>query len=235
MVPVYNEEACIAPLLEEIGQALQGVCCFEVLVVDDGSTDRTTECVLAAAPSSPAPLRLIRHHHNAGQSAALVSGVRHARGMWVATLDGDGQNDPGDLPRLLDIGRDPQQGADLVAGLRARRADDWVKRFSSRLANGVRRWLLDDRVSDTGCGLKLFRRDLFLEFPRFNHMHRFLPALARRADARVATVPVNHRPRHGGASKYGVGNRLWVGIVDLCGVMWLQRRPCNPEAREEHP
>lgn len=176
---------------------------------------------------------MIRHTENAGQSAALVSGVHHAQGIWVATLDGDRQNDPADLPVLLEVARDPQGGADLVAGIRARRADDWIKRVSSRVANGIRRRLLDDGVSDTGCGLKLFRRDLFLGLPRFDHMHRFLPALARRANAQVATVPVSHRPRHGGSSKYGVGNRLWVGIFDLCGVMWLQRRPCNPEALEE--
>ncbi len=235
VVPVYNEEESIALLLDEIGQALQGLCQYEVIIVDDGSTDRTAERVLASARRGPAPIRLVRHAGNAGQSAALVSGVRHARGIWVATLDGDAQNDPADLPDLLDAARDPEDGADLVAGIRAQRADDWVKRVSSRVANRVRRRLLDDGVSDTGCGLKVFRRDLFLGLPRFGHMHRFLPALALRAEARVKTRPVSHRPRRGGTSKYGVGNRLWVGIIDLFGVMWLQRRPCNPEAFEEHP
>ncbi|NBO74086.1 MAG: glycosyltransferase family 2 protein, partial [Gammaproteobacteria bacterium] len=165
-------------------------------------------------------LRLLRHSFRSGQSAAVCSGVRHARAEWIATLDGDGQNDPADIPKLYDS----RFVAELVMGNRVQRRDTWLRHAQSRVANGVRGWLLGDGTPDTGCGIKVMQRAQFLELPRFDHMHRFLPALFLRAGARVVSVPVAHRPRARGTSKYGLFDRLWVGIVDIFGVMWLRRR-----------
>jgi len=150
----------------------------------------------------------------------VCSGVRHARGDWIATLDGDGQNDPADIPQLFEA----RFVAELVIGNRVHRRDTWLRHAQSRIAKGVRGWLLGDGTPDTGCGIKVMRRDVFLELPRFDHMHRFLSALFLRAGARVVSVPVSHRPRQRGTSKYGMFDRLWVGIVDIFGVMWLRRR-----------
>jgi dolichol-phosphate mannosyltransferase len=194
--------------------------------VDDGSTDGTAEAVRAARAGIPG-VRLLRHSRRSGQSAALASGVKRARGAWIATLDGDGQNDPADFPAMLDAlraARAADPAVHLVMGNRLTRRDTWLRRLSSRVANGVRSRLLGDGTPDTGCGIKLMHRDTFLELPYFDHMHRFLPALYQRHGARVISVPVNHRPRTRGSSKYGLHNRLWVGIVDLFGVMWLKSR-----------
>jgi len=229
VVPVRDEEDNIDTLLAEIAAALAGRS-IEVVYVDDGSADATPARLAAARARMPG-LRVLRHRRNAGQSAALVTGIRAARGAWIATLDGDGQNDPSDIPRLLARAAEADAPA-LVAGWRATRRDTRLKRVSSRLANAVRATLLGDRTPDTGCGLKVFRRDAFLRLPPFDHMHRFLPALVQREGGVVVNVPVNHRPRAAGRSKYGVMNRLWVGIVDLLGVMWLQRRPVRPEIGE---
>ncbi len=179
-------------------------------------------------------LRVIHHLRRAGQSAAIVDGVRAARGSWIATLDGDGQNDPADIPRLLAAIRDPGAPPDLrlVVGYRKRRQDSPAKRVSSRTANAVRARLLGDATPDTGCGLKLFSREAFLSVPQFDHMHRFLPALFLRNGWRVASVQVNHRPRRRGRSHYGVLDRLWVGIVDLAGVLWLERRAIRSTVME---
>ena len=230
VVPVRDEEDNIDTLLAEIAAALAGRS-IEVVYVDDGSADATPARLAAARARMPA-LRVLRHRRSAGQSAALVTGIRAARGTWIATLDGDGQNDPADIPRLLERAAAPDAPA-LVAGWRATRRDTRLKRVSSRLANAVRAALLGDRTPDTGCGLKVFRREAFLRLPPFDHMHRFLPALVQRDGGMVVNVAVNHRPRAAGRSKYGVMNRLWVGIVDLLGVMWLQRRPVRPEVAEE--
>jgi dolichol-phosphate mannosyltransferase len=180
-------------------------------------------------------IRLIRHSVRSGQSAAVATGVRAARAAWIATLDGDGQNDPADIPRLLEAVR--QSGTRrlrLVMGNRTTRRDTWLRRLSSRVANGVRGGLLKDGTPDTGCGIKVFDRAVFMDMPRFNHMHRFMPALFQREGYEVLSVPVNHRERMRGQSKYGLHNRLWVGIVDLFGVMWLIRRasPRVPLAEE---
>lgn len=235
VVPVRNEAGNIGPLIDEICAALDGRLEYEVIYVDDGSTDATPDELAAIARDFPR-LRIIHHEHSCGQSTAVRSGVRHARGAWIATLDGDGQNDPGDIPRLLD---QRQRSLDAgsatlmcVCGYRRKRRDTWLKRLSSRIANGVRSRLLGDSTPDTGCGLKLFARDGFLELPYFDHMHRFLPALFLRAGGRIVSVEVNHRPRQAGRSKYGLHNRLWVGIVDLFGVMWLQRRAKVPVITE---
>jgi dolichol-phosphate mannosyltransferase len=232
VVPVYNEQGNIVPLLSEIAAALDDTVAYEIVYVDDNSTDDTQAELLQAKARFPA-LRVFQHGSNAGQSTAILTGIREARAPWIVTLDGDGQNDPRDIHKLLRLrGTPPPADIYMVAGVRRRRRDKWVRRASSWMANGVRSTLLRDEMRDTGCGLKLFRRDIYLNLPYFDHMHRFLPALMRRQGGRVISIPVNHRPRMRGKSKYGVSNRLWVGIVDLFGVMWLQRRIRLTHSRE---
>ncbi len=223
VVPVHDEQDNIGPLIEEIRVALDGMTGgYEIVVVDDGSRDGTAEELRKLARPG---LVVVRHRTNCGQSAALFSGVRMARGAWIATLDGDGQNDPADIPRLWRfLGETGDPDLKMVAGHRKRRRDTWIKRASSRVANRVRGWLLGDRTPDTGCGLKLFERDAFLRMPHFDHFHRFLPALMQQQGGRVTSVEVTHRERRSGRSHYGLNNRLWVGIVDLVGVLWLKRR-----------
>jgi dolichol-phosphate mannosyltransferase len=228
VIPMHNEAGNIAPLVSEIAAALDEVVHYEIICVDDGSSDGTAAAIRRLATDRPA-LRLLLHARCCGQSAALLTGVRAARGAWIATLDGDGQNDPADLPRLWRIAcTAPADPPLLVAGHREKRHDSWSRRAASRIANRVRSQILGDATPDTGCGLKLFPRALFLELPAFDHMHRFLPALVLRAGGRVRSVAVNHRPRRSGASNYGVFDRLGVGIVDLIGVCWLQRRALCP-------
>jgi dolichol-phosphate mannosyltransferase len=224
VVPVCNEAENVEPLVREIHAAL-APSAYEMIFIDDGSTDDTAVILRRLKGEFPA-LRVLRHSFRSGQSAAVASGVRAARAAWVATLDGDGQNDPADIPRLLAERDAPGgQGVLLFMGNRkASRKDTAFRRLQSSIANGVRSSLLGDGTPDTGCGIKLFSRELFLELPRFDHMHRFLPALFQRHGARVVSVPVGHRPRTRGTSKYGMLNRLWVGIVDICGVLWLRRR-----------
>jgi dolichol-phosphate mannosyltransferase len=232
VVPVHNEAENIRPLAREISAALAALQPFEIIFVDDGSTDATLAELRAARTECP-QVRILRHTQRCGQSRAVCTGVRSARADWIATLDGDGQNDPADIVALL-----AAQAADgdvkLVMGHRTERHDNWLRRISSRIANGVRGRILRDRAPDTGCGIKLFHRDTFLQLPEFDHMHRFLPALFQRDGAKVKFVPVRHRDRMHGRSKYGVHNRLWVGITDLFGVMWLIRRrfPANRVAEE---
>ena len=235
VIPVKNEAGNIAPLAAEIAAALDGLADYEIIYVDDGSTDATVSEIRRLQASLP-QLRLVRHSAACGQSAAIRSGVSAAQGRWIATLDGDGQNDPADIPALWHIVQDsPAVPPLLIAGHRAHRQDSWLKRRASRLANAVRRRLLHDDTPDTGCGLKLFPRALFLDLPYFDHMHRFLPALVLREGGIVRSVPVNHRPRHHGVSKYGVFDRLLVGVTDLLGVLWLRRRASRPKLLEEMP
>lgn len=225
VVPVCNEEDNVLPLAQEIHAALQGRFRFETIFVDDGSTDATARAVLAARAQSMPEIRLIRHSRRSGQSTAVATGVREASAPWIATLDGDGQNDPADIPKLLAAVRSsPSPRLRLVMGHRTTRRDTWLRRLSSRVANGVRGWMLQDGTPDTGCGIKVFDRAVFMDMPRFNHMHRFMPALFQREGYEVISVPVNHRERTRGQSKYGLFNRLGVGIVDLFGVSWLIRR-----------
>ncbi len=227
VVPARNEAGNVGPLIAEIAAALAGRAA-EIIFVDDGSDDGTDRA-LAETGARHAELRVVRHARPRGQSTAIVSGVRAARADVIVTMDGDGQNDPADMPALLAAYADAGGGdAVMIAGHRVNRRDTWLRRLSSRVANGVRGGLLGDATPDTGCGLKVFSRRAFLHMPAFDHMHRFLPALMIRAGGRVVSVPVNHRPRTRGTSKYGVWNRLWVGIVDLFGVIWLIRRPANP-------
>jgi glycosyltransferase involved in cell wall biosynthesis len=230
VVPVKNEEDNVEPLVREIVAALKGRAEFEIVYVNDGSTD-STGAVLKRLQGEIPNLRVIRHKASCGQSQAVTSGVRAARHEWIATLDGDGQNDPADIPALIDALASAEQppNLQLLAGWRNKRQDTWIRKLSSRIANGVRSSLLKDNTPDTGCGLKVFSRETFLVLPNFDHMHRFLPALVMRNGGAVTSVPVNHRSRERGTSKYGIHNRLWVGIVDLFGVAWLQRRVRLPE------
>jgi dolichol-phosphate mannosyltransferase len=228
VVPVRNEAPNIEPLIAEIRAALAAVP-HEIVYVDDGSDDDTWPLLRQAALAGG--VTVVRHLEGCGQSAAIVTGVKAASGHWIATLDGDGQNDPADIPALLARAESETAagtGLLLIAGHRTTRRDSFVKRITSRLANGIRAALLGDATPDTGCGLKMFTRAAFLNLPAFDHMHRFLPALFIRAGGKVVSVPVNHRPRIRGASKYGTLDRLWVGIFDLVGVYWLQRRCIRP-------
>ncbi len=223
VVPVRNEVDNIAPLLGEIVAALDGRWPFEVVYVDDGSNDRTPAELTRLKAQYPV-LRQLRHAESCGQSAAVRSGVAAARAPMVVTLDGDGQNDPAFLPALvgaLEAGG-PRMG--LIAGQRVGRKASGFKKMQSRIANAVRGAVLRDGTRDTGCGLKAFRRDLFLRLPYFDGLHRFLPALVRREGYEVGYVDVVDRPRAHGVSNYGMWDRLWVGILDLAGVWWLIRR-----------
>jgi dolichol-phosphate mannosyltransferase len=232
VIPVLNEAENIPALLEEVDAALGSPGGYDIIVVDDGSSD-TTAAVLEDCRDRYPQLQVVRHAASRGQSAAILSGVNVAGRSWIATLDGDGQNDPADIPRLYDIIRRAPAPVWLVNGYRRQRRDSWLKRVSSRAANRVRGFVLGDRTPDTGCGLKVFRRSMFMELPRFDHMHRFLPALVQMQGGEVVSVEVEHRQRRHGQSKYGVHNRLWVGLVDLFGVFWLQRRVLPPPGDKE--
>lgn len=234
VVPVRDEAENVVPLALEIQAALQAHGSFEIIFIDDGSTDRTAETILAIRRERVGEIRLLRHDIGCGQSIAVWNGVRAARAEWIVTLDGDGQNDPADIPVLLRALEEREGDVRLIMGNRLLRKDTAIRRLSSRIANSVRRGMLHDQTPDTGCGIKLFHRQTFLDLPAFDHMHRFLPALFLRAGACVISVDVRHRPRMRGRSKYGIANRLWVGIVDLFGVHWLIRRaPLRTQATEE--
>ena len=228
VVPVRNEADNISPLIAELKTVMTALQPYEIVIVDDGSDDATPEVLRDQARACP-ELRVIRHRSSVGQSAAITTGVNEARAGIIITLDGDGQNDPADIPALLDHFREADNpDLLLVTGERQKRRDSLLKRLSSRVANAVRGTLLGDHTPDTGCGLKVFSRPAYLAMPGFDHMHRFLPALMLCQGGHVLSVPVNHRARQHGATKYGVFDRLGVGIVDLFGVMWLQRRPGTP-------
>jgi len=223
VVPVRNEAENIGPLIAEIAAALDGRWKHEIIYVNDGSTDATAER-LAAIMKQRENLRQIRHPTSSGQSAAVRSGVRAARGAIVATLDGDGQNNPAFLPDLISAIEKGGERTGLAAGQRVGRKDTGFKKIQSRIANGVRNGILRDGTRDTGCGLKAFRREVFLTLPYFDGLHRFLPALVRREGYDIAYVDVTDRPRRSGVSNYGFFDRLWIGIMDLAGVWWLIRR-----------
>lgn len=230
VVPVRNEAGNIAPLVAEIAAALEDG--FEIVYVNDGSTD-ATEAELRGLMTSRPWLRQIKHATSCGQSAAVRTGVAHARAPVVVTLDGDGQNNPAFIPELLRALEMGGARVGLVAGQRVGRKDTGFKKLQSRIANGVRGAVLRDGTRDTGCGLKAFRRDLFLALPYFDGLHRFLPALVRREGYQIGYVDVVDRPRGAGVSNYGMWDRLWVGILDLAGVWWLiRRRRRVPEVSE---
>ncbi|MGA7973239.1 MAG: glycosyltransferase family 2 protein [Pseudolabrys sp.] len=233
VVPVRNEADNIAPLVGEIVAALEGQWPFEVVYVDDGSSDNTPAELSRLKAQYPF-LRQLRHVQSCGQSAAVRTGVGAARAPLVVTLDGDGQNDPAFLPALVKAldGGGPRMG--LIAGQRVGRKASGFKKLQSRIANAVRGAVLRDGTRDTGCGLKAFRRDMFLSLPYFDGLHRFLPALVRREGYEVGYVDVVDRPRAHGVSNYGMWDRLWVGILDLAGVWWLVRRKKRvPQVSEE--
>lgn len=236
VVPVHNEAENIAPLVAEIVAALDGTLAFEIVYVDDGSTDGTADALAETAKKHP-QLRVVRHGVCCGQSRAVITGVKAARAAVVATLDGDGQNDPEGIVRLwerMTASGTPDMNL-VVCGHRKNRKDTGWRRFASRIGNKVRAGLLKDDTPDSGCGLKVFAREAFLDLPTFDHMHRFLPPLFLRQGREVVSVEVKHRPRERGTSKYGVFDRLWVGIWDLLGVMWLQRRSRYPGQTTELP
>jgi dolichol-phosphate mannosyltransferase len=223
VVPVRNEAGNLAPLIAEIAAALDGRWRYEIIYVNDGSTDSTPER-LAEIMKQRTNLRRIDHAISSGQSAAVRTGVRAARGAIVATLDGDGQNNPAFLPDLIAAIQDGGGRVGLAAGQRIGRKATGFKKLQSRIANSVRNAILRDGTRDTGCGLKAFRRDVFLILPYFDGLHRFLPALVRREGHDIAYVDVIDRPRHSGVSNYGFFDRLWIGIMDIAGVWWLIRR-----------
>ena len=224
VVPLYNEEANLPILQEELHTALNGLD-YEIIFVDDGSVDHTTERIEPAAN-----IRIIRFEKNSGQSAAIYAGLAAARGGTVVIIDGDLQNDPADIPKLLaEIAR----GADLVCGYRVKRQDTFVKRATSRVANAVRSRYTKDGVRDTGCTLKAMRRECVSALFPFKGMHRFIPALVKAAGYQLVEVPVNHRPRRFGQSKYGLGNRALRATMDMFGVRWLLSRRLNYKIREK--
>ena len=220
VVPVYNEEGSLPVLVEEIRAAMAAAATeYELLLVDDGSSDGSP-AVLARLAAAEPRIRVLRLRRNSGQSAALAAGFAHARGEVVVTLDADLQNDPADIPRLLAA----LDGCDVVCGVRTARQDDWVRRLSSRIANGVRNRLTHESVTDVGCTLRACRAEHLRRIPVWKGMHRFLPTLLRMEGARVREVPVRHRARRYGQAKYGIGNRLWRGLADLLAVRWMQSR-----------
>lgn len=220
VVPLFNEEDNIVPLVDELRTTLEGLGqSYEILLVDDASTDRSPE-ILKRLATEDSRVRIVHHRRNQGQSAALVSGFDRVRGRIVITIDADLQNDPADIPRLLA----ELETCDVACGVRVNRQDDRIRRLSSKIANSVRNWLTHESITDVGCSLRACRSEFLIDLPIFDGMHRFLPTLLRLNGARVKEIPVNHRPRAAGESKYGVGNRLWRGIADLMGVRWIQRR-----------
>lgn len=233
VVPVYNEQDNIIPLIDEIVAALDGFIRYEIIYVNDGSSDKTLQVLINKQKTCPA-LRILKHAQSCGQSYAVRTGVLQARAPWIATLDGDGQNVPKDIPNLYNkaLLAKAEDKVWLIAGWRKKRDDSWLKLKSSKYANAIRQWMLKDKTPDTGCGLKVFRRDIFVQLPSFDHMHRYLPALYQRAGGTIENIEVSHRARERGVSKYGFHNRLWVGIVDLFGVSWLIRRGKVPQISE---
>ena len=226
VIPLYDEAENLPVLAAEIRSALEPTgLCWETLFVDDGSTDGSFTVLTALAAGDPT-VRILRHRRNAGQSAALAAGFAVARGAIVVTLDADLQNDPADIPALLSrLGGSPDSSdCDAVSGVRQRRQDSRVRRISSRVANAVRNWATDEQVSDVGCSLKAYRREVLSGLPMFTGMHRFLPTLVRWNGARLAEIPVNHRPRLHGTAKYGIGNRLFRALADLMAVRWMRTR-----------
>lgn len=233
VIPAKNEAGNILVLVSEIIACMSPLHTLEIIYVDDGSTDDTALRVLQMQESYPNIIRLVQHKHSVGQSTSIYTGVQRASGDIIVTLDADGQNNPADIPKLLKIAATFNKESDFcIAGYRKARKDTAWKRFQSRIANNVRSRLLNDDTPDTGCGLKVFPRHTFLKLPYFDHMHRYLPALIKRMGGTIEIVEVSHRDRLHGESKYGMWGRLFAGLVDMLGVMWLQKRSRLPLVRE---
>ncbi|MEW9799474.1 glycosyltransferase family 2 protein [Alteromonas sp. CYL-A6] len=228
VIPAKNEEENVKPLVMEIVSALGNSCTYEIVYVDDGSDDGTYAALRALADGDVPQLLPVQHQASVGQSTAILTGVKQATGRLIVTMDADGQNDPADIPAMLAAADKLSNPHFCIAGYRKQRKDTAWKRFQSKIANGIRRRLLKDDTPDTGCGLKVIPRQTYLSLPYFDHMHRFLPALIRRCGGEIVVVEVNHRAREHGVSKYTMWSRLWVGIVDMLGVMWLSRRARLP-------
>lgn len=230
VVPCYDEEENVGPLVEEAFRILRGMGMpFEMIAVDDGSKDATLDRLRAERAGRP-ELRVIRLARNTGQSGALAAGFRAARGEFVATLDGDLQNDPADIPRLLELVQSGE--CDVASGWRRKRRDSFLRRVSTRIANGVRKVFLRDGMNDSASSMKVYRREVLEHLPVFNGMHRFFPAIAKMRGFRVLEMPVNHRPRAHGQAKYGLWNRVFRATIDMFGVAWLRRRAVRIEAGE---
>lgn len=233
VAPAYNESANLAGLVAEVADVLSPLGrAWEVLIVDDGSTDDSVTTLRALRARYP-QLRVIRMARNSGQTAALDAGLKHTRGRFVATLDADRQNDPAEIPRLLAVLESGE--CDFAGGWRARRNDPWLRRVSTRIANGVRNRLTGERIRDSACGLKVFRRECVAGLKLFHGLHRFLPTLVRLEGFRVREIEVNHRPRTAGAAKYGVWNRVFKALRDTFAVRWMRRRMIRYEASEMEP
>jgi len=230
VIPFFNEGKAAAPFLRELREVIAAMPgAVEVVLVDDASTDATGATLREAAADDPV-WRILHHARNAGQAAALLTGMQAATAPVLVILDGDGQNDPADIPALL---ARLAEGADMVMGVRAKRADSWLRRRMSRLANGVRSRILRDGVTDTGCGLKVFRREVVSAFIPIRTLYSFMPALAVSAGYRVVECPVHHRPRLADESKYGLGVMLWRPAMDLLGIWWFTRRRIDGQKRSE--
>lgn len=233
VAPACEEAESLPDLVRSVANAFFAFDAWELIVVDDGSRDNSAG-VLAGLQSEHSTLRVVRHLSNRGQSAAMCTGAHTARYAWLGFLDADGQNDPSDLAKLYsEMLKAGDHAPGMIMGHRQERKDRWLTRVSSRIANALRAGLLRDRTPDTGCSLKVLARKDFLALPRFDHMHRFLPALLLRRGLQTVSRPVAHYPRRTGRSKYGLGNRLWVGIADLLGVWWLGKRRFQPGTSEE--
>jgi dolichol-phosphate mannosyltransferase len=232
VVPIYNEQETVGMLLDEIAQVLMPMGAFEVVLVDDGSRDRSVQVLLEWKSAHAASwLRIVRLRANVGQSGAVMAGVEAARAPFIATMDGDLQNDPRDLAPMLH--RLESEPCDAVVGVRRHRRDPFVRRLSSRVGNSARNWLTGDRATDAACGIKVVRREVFLRVPRFVGMHRFMATLVRFVGGRVVEMDVNHRPRAAGQAKYGIGNRVWRGLRDCLAVGWLRTRVLQHGIQEE--
>ncbi len=231
VIPVYNERDSLPEVIEELRAALdEAAVGWEAIVVDDGSSDGTAAIAAEVAAKDPR-FRLVRLARNSGQTAAFDAGIRSARGRIIGTMDGDGQNDPGDFARLLDALR--KQGVQMMCGVRQNRRDSFVRKISSSIANGVRNWATREAVTDVGCSIRVFERCCMERIKLHDGMHRFFPTLFRIEGFTIGEIPVNHRPRTRGTSKYGVHNRLWRGLRDLFAVRWMQSRALRYQIRDD--
>lgn len=231
VIPAKNEQGNIGKLVKEIYNSLRPYPEFEIVITDDGSTDNTVQEALDAAQECGCDLQVVSHEKSCGQSTAVLTAVKHAKGEWIITSDADGQNDPSDMPGMLELAAQVKNPHFCIAGYRAKRLDTAWVRFQSKVANTIRHALLGDGVPDSGCGLKIIPKETYLQLPYFDHMHRFLPALIKSLDGEIVVHQVVHRDREVGTSNYNAWNRAWVGIVDLLGVIWLQRRTKKPTVK----